>query len=117
MRRGPGADYPIDWIYRREGLPVRVVRLMQGWRYVEEPDGTMGWISASLLSRRRMALVIGEGVAAMRAEPDAASALRWNLEAGVIGALGECERGYCALDVDGHTGWVDEARLWGDGDP
>ncbi|WP_338245137.1 SH3 domain-containing protein [Aurantiacibacter hainanensis] len=118
MRVGAGEQFPIKWVYRREGLPVKVVRLMQGWRYVEEPDGTMGWISQGLLSRRRTAIVIGEDLAPMREEPDAASQLRWNVEVGVVGNLGDCtESGWCEFDVGGHVGWVEQARLWGAGEP
>jgi len=117
MRVGAGEQFPIMWVYHREGLPVKVVRLMQGWRYVEEPDGTTGWISASLLSRQRTAIVTGEDVAPMRAEPSANGSLRWNLEPGVVGVLGDCENGWCELDVERHVGWVEQSRLWGAGEP
>jgi SH3-like domain-containing protein len=117
MRVGAGEQFPVQWVYRREGLPVKVVRLMQGWRYVEEPDGTMGWISASLLSRHRTAIVVGEELAAMREAPSRDAELRWNLEPGVVGDLGECEAGWCELDVNRHVGWVEQSRLWGAGEP
>lgn len=117
MRVGAGEQFPVMWVYKREGLPVKVVRLMQGWRYVEEPDGTTGWISARLLSRRRTAIVTGKDLAPMRAEPSPTAELRWNLEPGVIGILGECENGWCELDVDNHVGWVQQSRLWGAGEP
>ena len=117
MRVGPSENYPIDWVYKRKGLPLKVVRIMQGWRLVRDPEGTQGWVFAALLSPERTALVIGEGLAAMRAEPSAASQLRWNAEPGVVGKLGDCEGGWCEFDVEGRTGWVEAARLWGDGDP
>lgn len=117
MRRGPGEQFPIMWVYKREDLPVRVVRLIQGWRYVEEPDGTMGWMSGSLLSRQRTAIVTGDGLVPMRAEADAGSPLRWNLEPGVVGLLGECTGSWCEFEVEGHAGWVEQSRLWGAGEP
>jgi len=117
MRVGPSSTYPIDWVYSRAGLPVRVVRINQGWRLVEDPDGVRGWISASLLSRTRGGIVIGEGLAAMRAEPSASARLRWNLEPGVVGELGTCRDGWCEFEVAGHEGHVEQARLWGAGEP
>ncbi len=117
MRVGAGEQFPILWVYKREGLPVKVVRLMQGWRYVEEPDGTTGWISASLLSRRRTAIVTGEELVPMRAQPSETAPLRWNIEPGVVGVLGDCENGWCELDVERHVGWVEQSRLWGAGEP
>lgn len=117
MRVGPSVNYPIAWVYRREHLPVKVVRLMQGWRLVRDPDGAEGWIVARLLSPERGAIVVGEGLAAMRAEPSASSALRWNAEPGVVGMLGECEGGWCEFNVEGRVGWIEQDRLWGAGEP
>jgi SH3-like domain-containing protein len=35
----------------------------------------------------------------------------------VVGALGDCEAGWCELDVAGREGWVRAERLWGAGEP
>lgn len=117
MRVGAGQQYPIEWVYRRPGLPVKVLRSFQGWRLIEEPDGTQGWMYDSLLSNRRTALVIGEGLAPMRESGAETAALRWNLEPGVIGELGECASDWCELNVNGARGWVAQERLWGAGEP
>ncbi len=117
MRVGPSESYPVDWVYHRVMLPVKVVRLYQGWRRVRDQDGAEGWIVARLLDPERTAVVIGKGLAAMRAEGNAASALRWNLEPGVVGKLGDCDGGWCELDVRGHKGWAEQRRLWGAGEP
>lgn len=117
MRAGAGERFPIEWVYTRPGLPVQVIRFHQGWRLVRDPDGAEGWIYASLLSERRTAMVQGEGLAAMREAAAAGAPLRWNLEPGVIGELGDCESGWCFLDVAGHRGWVEQDRLFGAGTP
>ena len=117
MRVGPSQDYRIEWVYKRKGLPMKVVRVMEGWRLVQDPDGAQGWVVARLLNPQRSAIVIGEGVAAIRAEPDGASTLKWNAEPGVVGYLGSCENGYCEFDAAGHEGWVKADRLWGAGEP
>lgn len=117
MRVGPSERFRIAWVYHREGLPVRVVRLQQGWRLIEEPDGTQGWVFNQLLSLRRTAIVSGEGLTPMHELPNAGSALRWNLEPGVMGQLGDCEGQWCLFDVDGRSGWVARDRLWGAGEP
>lgn len=117
MRVGPSENYPVDWVYKRKGLPLKVVRVMQGWRLVVDPDGTQGWVFAALLSPERTALVVGEDLAPIRAEPSATSELRWNAEPGVVGKLGDCESGWCEFDVAGRRGWIEAARIWGDGDP
>ena len=117
MRVGPSVDYKIEWVYRREGLPVKIIRIVDGWRLIQDMDGTQGWVSQSLLSTRRTAIVIGKGKVAMRSAPDASGKLRWHLQPGVIGTLGECESGFCELDVNGHKGWAEQTKIWGTGDP
>ncbi|GEM_PF-298386 len=117
MRVGPSQNFQIKWVYKRNDLPVKVIRLQQGWRLIEEMDGTQGWVFNSLLSRERHAIVVGESVTPMRELPSEDSPLRWNVEPGVVGSLGDCNEGWCEFDVDGRFGWVAENRLWGAGEP
>lgn len=114
MRAGPGGSYPIEWEYKRQGLPVRVLRVREAWLYVEEIDGTKGWISESQLSKARGVLMTGEGEVAIREEPSAASKLKWRAQPGVVARMNECRDGWCEIDIKGRTGWVEAARLWGD---
>ncbi len=113
MRVGPSAEYPVAWVYLRKGLPVKVVRIREGWRLVEDHEGTQGWIAASQLDPARAALVTGAAPAEVRAEPKAASALRWRAEPGVVMRLKTCREGWCEVDIEGRKGWVSAARLWG----
>lgn len=117
MRVGPGGDYRIMWTYRRKQLPLKVVRLKEGWRLVEDPEGARGWMLARFLTRDRGAIVRGKGLAEMREKPDVGSRLLWRLEPDVTGALGECESGWCQFTVTGHRGFVKQERLWGAGEP
>lgn len=117
MRVGPSRDYPIEWVYKRDGLPIKILRVQESWRLVEDHEGTQGWMASSLLSDERTAIVVGEALAAIRAEPNASALLKWNAEPGVIGKLGECTAGWCEFDADGRAGWVREELLWGPGAP
>jgi SH3-like domain-containing protein len=117
MRVGPSENFPIDWVYRRQGLPVKVLRINQGWRLVQDPDGTQGWVVARLLTPERGAIVVGDGLAEMREAADAGARVLWRAEPGVVGALGDCDDGWCEFAVDTRKGWVRAARLWGAGEP
>ena len=113
MRVGPGEDYRINWVYRRQHLPVKVLRAMEGWRLVEDPDGARGWILAKFVSRERDGYVAGKEPAEMHAAPDSTSPLLWRLEPGVTGKLGDCADGWCRIEIEGRGGYVREAGLWG----
>lgn len=117
MRVGPAKSYPIAWVFHRKQLPVRVVRLREGWRLIEDPSGERGWMLARFLSPERAALVIGKEPADMRERGDPASPLKWRLAPGVVGKLGKCDEGWCQLEVGKRRGFVPEGRLWGVGAP
>lgn len=120
MRVGPGEDYRISYRYKREDLPMKVLRVMEGWRLVQDPAGTRGWMLARFLKRERGAIVKGARggpLVDMREKPDSSSRLLWKLYPDVTGKLGECAEGWCKFDVGGHAGYVRQDALWGTGEP
>ena len=118
LRVGPAETYRIAWVYRRVGLPMKVLRRMEGWRLVQDPDGARGWMLARFLKRDRGAIVRGNGYADMRDKADHQAKLLWRLEPGVTGRLGDCDEGWCRLDLgSGHQGFIEQSRLWGAGEP
>lgn len=117
MRVGPSADYPVKWVYKRPGLPVKVTRVHEGWRLVQDPSGTKGWVASRLLSPERGGIVTGGRPVPMRESASANAPLKWFIEAGVVGRLGDCVAGWCEFTVGAHEGWVQQKRLWGAGRP
>lgn len=117
MRVGPGEDYRISWVYQRAHLPLKVLRVKEGWRFVQDPDGTQGWVLARFLSRERSAFVIGKGPVAMRESGSESAKLLWKVEPGVIGLVGDCAAGWCPIAIGLRKGFIEQARLWGAGAP
>jgi SH3-like domain-containing protein len=117
MRVGPGEDYKILWVYQRQYLPMKVLRIKEGWRFVEDPDGARGWVLAQFLTRDRTGIVNGTSPADMREDANAGSRLLWRLAPKVIGKLGDCAAGWCEFEVGPRKGYVEQARLWGAGEP
>jgi len=95
---------------------MKVLRVMGGWRLVEEPDGTRGWGLARFLSRTHTGIVKG-GVTEIREKSDGSGRVLWRAEPGVIGRVGDCDDGWCRFDVDGRAGYVRDAAVWGTGKP
>jgi SH3-like domain-containing protein len=112
MRTGPGRNFPAIWLYQRADLPIKVLEVIPSWRKIEDPDGTIGWMQATLLSEQRTAIVKGE-VRPLRTAPDSSSPIRWRASPGVVGRLSDCGRGWCRFDVRGQQGYIEIAHIWG----
>lgn len=118
LRVGPAETYRISWVYHRPGLPMKVLRKMEGWRLVQDPDGARGWLLARFLRRDRGAIVIGQGLAEMHEKGNPGTRLLWRVQPGVSGKLGDCDEGWCRFDIGGgRLGYVPQDRLWGVGNP
>lgn len=112
VRRGPGLNHRVDWVFLRRGMPVQVIAEYGNWRRVRDKDDATGWVHYSLLRGNRTAVVTAER-AALREEAQAdASPVAW-LEQGVILSLDACEADWCEGEADGHDGWVEKAAIWG----
>lgn len=117
MRVGPAEEYQIRWVYQRAQLPLKVVRLKDGWRLVQDPDGAKGWILSRFLTRQRTAYVQGKQPADMREAGDPGAKLLWRLAPGNVGLLGDCDAGWCQFEMGKRKGFVEQSRLWGAGEP
>lgn len=112
VRRGPGLNYPIDWVFRRAGLPVRIVEEFGDWRRILDSDDAGGWVYHALLTGRRTVLVMAPEVT-LRDAPDASSDPTVKLQRGVVARLKECRDGWCRLEVQDHEGWTPSDLVWG----
>lgn len=121
MRKGPGLQYPIVWVYRRAGLPVEVVNEFENWREVRDSDGASGWVFRPLLSNRRTALLIPWKIEPgkplpqieLKLRPSANSSSVVTVEAGVIANIRSCNGRWCYLSIGSFLGNVEQERLWG----
>ncbi len=112
LRTGPGRQYPIDWTYKRSGLPLEVVDEHGPWRKVKDHEDIAGWMHVSLLSSKRTGLIVGKTRNLFR-ENDLKSRIAIIADAGVSGSILECETLWCRLDVDGTKAWIEKRHLWG----
>ena len=113
IRTGPGRNYPGTWLYKRRDLPVRVLKIHQSWRLIEDPDGSRGWMLVTLLSDRRTGLVKPGKPQPIHEKRDSASRVAYLAEPGVVGRLEECDGVTCKFIVGKRIGWVSQASLYG----
>lgn len=124
LRKGPGTKYPKAWVFRREGLPVEVLRAHGRWRHVRDSDGATGWILRTLISSRRTALVspwkLKEKTAPetpqltlMHDRATRRSRAVAQLEAGTLVSLKSCNGQWCHVSIDRFRGYIEQKLLWG----
>src|SRR5437660_12925684 len=53
VRTGPGTRYPVDWVFKRKGMPVEIVAEYENWRKIRDWQGASGWVHQSLLTGKR----------------------------------------------------------------
>ncbi len=112
MRVGPGHDYPIEWVYLRKNLPVKVVSEFDVWRKIVDHEGITGWVHSQLVSSKRYA-VITAPVARLRKTADADAPVSAIVEKNVVMELQFCEQGWCRLYHENGAGWALPAEFFG----
>jgi SH3-like domain-containing protein len=112
LRTGPGEDKPKLWVYQRAGMPVEIIDEFDTWRRIRDYKGVVGWVSGSLLSGKRTAIVT-ETRRTLHAKADAASPAVAELDPGVIARLIACDGAWCRLEIKGYVGWMLRTEFWG----
>lgn len=117
LRTGPGIRYPIDWVYRREGLPVEVIDEFESWRRIRDSEGTTGWVHQSMLSAKRTAIVVGERRSLLAAAQEGAAVVAY-LDPGVLAQIQRCDGRWCEASVQDaagnrYRGWLAQDAVWG----
>ena len=112
-RKGPGKDYPAQWVYRVKGLPVQVVAETEEWRRVCDPDGGAVWVSRAEIDGRRTIMSLATTPAALHRSPSDSAPVAGLLNARALAALSRCQGDWCKVKAGGVTGWMPAAHIWG----
>ena len=112
LRTGPSADFPIEWVFLRKGLPVEILAAFDTWRKIRDSDGTVGWVHQGMLSSHRSVLVTG-AVRPLRQDPKPDAGVVAELEPGVVAHLSRCDPDWCEVKAHGYRGWLERDQIWG----
>lgn len=110
IRVGPGVDYPIKFVYKRQNMPVEVIAEFGNWRQIRDMDGAEGWALHSLLTGKRYAIVTEEAVLFNIYKGERAV---MRLGANVQVEVKKCRRMQCEVKFEGTKGWMNKTSLWG----
>lgn len=112
LREGPTYRHKVLWIYRHKGYPFQVIASFDVWRRVRAPDGTVGWMAASMLSDQRTVLVTGKGRVPIYAAPGDTKVVAL-ADPGATAKLTACAPAACRITGEGVEGWIPRSRIWG----
>ena len=112
MRRGPGKEFRIDWVYYRKNLPVKIIFEYLRWRKVEDFEGEGGWVHSRLLSGKRFVIVLDSEILLKR-KPNKNSPILAVIKKGVIARLISNVGVWSEIAVEGYSGWVRDESIWG----
>lgn len=113
VRTGPGQRYPIQWVYRRDGMPVEVIEEFDLWRKVRDAEGAAGWVHKTMITGKRNVMVKDKKAQIVRIDADLKSKPLLKVEPSVVMRLVECAPEWCRIQVSGRKGWIEKKYLWG----
>jgi hypothetical protein len=113
LREGPTFAHKVLWQYRHRGYPFAVIAQFDIWRRVEAADGTVGWMSAAMLTDQRTVLVTGKGRVKIFAEANGGKVVAL-ADPGAVASLKACTRDACRIRGEKSIdGWIAKDRIWG----
>ena len=114
-RSGPGARYPIEWVYQQKGAPVEIIAEFELWRKIKDWDGSETWVHKSMLSGARSIKMTAKGESNIYASDNYQSQVVAKVEDGVIGAVKKCtpSSNFCLIKFDTIEGWVPKRNMFG----
>ncbi len=118
-RAGPNGDYPIRWVYRQKGLPVRVIAETEEWRRIEDPDGAKVWVHKRMLDSKRTIITrpinIGgrQRIVTLYRNADDTSRIVATMNQGVIAEIIAVSPGWRRIKAGRYIGWARANELWG----
>ena len=111
-RRGPSLSHKIDWIYKRQNMPLEIYAEYENWRRVRDFEGLGGWVHYTLLSGIRYVLIKNE-LLEMRLLPSIDAQVIAKVPQHNIATLDKCNKNWCRIIDDGYKGWVPKNGIWG----
>ena len=119
VRRGPARTHKILWVFKKIGLPVKIVSEYEEWREIEDQTGAKGWVYHSLLSRRRTGVTLdpqerGGKYFSLFERASKSNEPVAQIGKGVVVHLISCTGDWCHVAVNKKIkGWIEQEHLWG----
>ena len=107
LRTGPSKDNKVIWVYKRKGLPLKILRKKNEWNEVLLPSSQKGWINSSQISKKRNVIIQNKKSLSDMAlskqkqitVTDKNSKTIAYVQEGVIATLNKCKEDLCEIEL------------------
>ena len=62
VRYGPGFDYPINYVYKKKNLPIKVIDKKENFRRIIDFKKNSGWIHISQLKKGKSLILLEDQI-------------------------------------------------------
>ena len=107
LRTGPSKDNKVIWVYKRKGLPLKILRKKNEWNEVLLPSSQKGWINSSQISKKRNVIIqnnksLSDMALSKQKQitvTDKNSKTIAYVQEGVIATLNKCKEDLCEIEL------------------
>ena len=111
VRYGPSFDFEIKYIYKKINLPLKQIDQKENWRRVIDLKNNSGWIHWSQLKPSNSIITLDTKILFQNASNFSRPIAR--LEKGRLLIIIKCEKDWCKVTTNGHSGWIKAQKVWG----
>ena len=112
VRYGPGFDYPIKFIYKKNKLPLQVIDKKENFRKILDHKKNNGWIHISQLRKSKSLITTSNKI--LFKKPTKYSKPLAKIEKGRLLIVKKCEKNWCNIKTDKFSGWINKNNIWGE---
>ena len=107
LRTGPSKDNKVIWVYKRKGMPLKILRKKNEWNEVLLPSSQKGWINSSQISKKRNVIIqnnksLSDMALSKQKQitvTDKNSKTIAYVQEGVIATLNKCKEDLCEIEL------------------
>ncbi len=111
VRYGPSLDYQVKFIYKKAGLPVKVIDRKENFRRIIDHKNNSGWIHWTQLKNSISFVATSDKI--LFKKPSKFSQPLAKINEGRLLIVIECKKKWCNIKTGNYTGWIDKNNVWG----
>ena len=111
VRYGPGFDYPINYVYKKKNLPIKVIDKKENFRKIIDFKKNSGWIHTSQLKKGKSLILLEDQI--LFSSPTKYSKPIIKIAKGRLLLVKKCKKKWCRVKTQNYLGGIKTNYIWG----